>query len=143
VSSAATVVTQRAATAPGASAQDIVERFRRHFAAGDLQAILLLLTDDARIATLGGAPAGNGGADFFEATLKKTLRLTDLRLDRDNRQRLVANGALRRPRGRATDTGGAAEPAGEVRLELTGEDAGYRISALLYRIDLKTPEPRN
>lgn len=130
-------------TAPAASPEEVLERFRRLFAAGDLQSILLLLADGARIASLGSAPVGGAGADFFEATVKKTLYLSDLRLEGDGSPQLVASGTLHRLDGRGADNRASAAPVGEIRLEMNGKDAGYRIAALLYRLEPKLMEPHN
>jgi hypothetical protein len=113
----------------------VIARFQRHFAAGDLPGLLLLLADDARIGRLGDDNPTNAGADLFAATLKRTFRLTPLRLRPDGRDRYLADGDLQRPNGRP-----AAHQAGTLRLELTRQAAGYRISALRYRIE-SPPQP--
>ena len=113
----------------------VIARFQRHFAAGDLPGLLLLLADDARIGRLGDDNPTDAGADLFAATLKRAFRLTPLRLTPDGHGHYVADGDLQRPNGRP-----AARQAGTLRLELTRQAAGYRISALLYRIE-STPNP--
>ncbi len=117
--------------APVKRPEDLIERFRRYFAAGDLPAILLLLADDAQITNRGDPRARDPSADFFAVTLNRTLRLTATRLDpgSDDR-RFAANLGLQRADG--------ARPAGEIHLELERDGSGYRIAALVYRIDPAT-----
>ena len=129
---------QRPAAPAAAEALDpeaVIARFQRHFAAGDLPGLLLLLTDDARIGRLTDDNSTDAGADLFAATLKRAFRLTPLRLRPDGRDRYLADGDLLGTNGRP-----AARQAGALRLELTRQAAGYRISALLYRIE-STPNP--
>ncbi|HYN77894.1 MAG TPA: hypothetical protein VES73_08880, partial [Lamprocystis sp. (in: g-proteobacteria)] len=121
---------------PAKTPEVVIARFQRHFDAGDLAALLLLLTDDARIVSLADPRAPDAGTDFFAAAVKRTLRLTARRPEPHGERQFVATGTLRERRRTATG------PVGEVRLELTGEEAGFRISALLYRIDPKHQDPR-
>ncbi len=125
------VAPQLPRVAPVQRPEDLIERFRRHFAAGDLPAILLLLADDAQITNRGDTRARDPGADFFAVTLNRTLRLTAARPDPGNDdRRFAANLGLQRA--------GGARPAGEIHLELEREGSGYRIAALVYRIDAAT-----
>ena len=129
---AAPPVTQALAEPPLTGTQDpgvLIARFQRHFAAGDLTAILRLLADDARIGRLGDHQAGIDDADFFAATLRRAYRLAPLRLRPDGRGRYLAEGDLHGPGGRA-----AGQRAGRLRLELTRTTAGYRVSALRYQL---------
>jgi len=121
--------------APVKRPEDLIERFRRHFAAGDLPAILGLLADDAQITNRGDTRARDPGADFFAVALNRTLRLAAPRLDPgDDDRRFAANLSLQRANG--------ARPAGEIRLELKRDGSGYRIAALVYSIDAATKGAR-
>jgi len=122
--------------APVKRPEDLIERFRRHFAAGDLPALLGLLADNAQITNRGDKRAQDPGADFFEVALNRTLRLAAPRLEPgDDDRRFAANLGLQRANG--------ARPVGEVRLELERDGSGYRIAALVYRIDPATKGARH
>ena len=121
------------ASLPGYGAETpqlVLERLERHLRQGDIEALLRLLSDDARITYIDG-PGTPGQTDLFRGTLNRQLILAEVDLRELEPDRFAAEAALRAaPGAGARQTAGATTDDARLRLEIVRHERGYRITAI-------------